>query len=256
MQHALGSRLWSAYTAVRSRYLKVADPARLVEVSGERVVFRALSESGFLERFRGGRILEIGPKHGGDSRLLASLQPSELVLLDLPEKDKLVDTWLSELERESGCDVRYVSGNLLYLERESLEQLGTFDLVWCLGVLYHNAEQLRLLRRLFNLTSEGGALVLESATTRDRMLARRNVVEIHWPELYRGERTITHLPSRRAVRSWLEMVGYADVRIEPVYSRASRWQRTVLSARRPLDPHPYVSYAGPDAPPWIAGEAT
>ena len=245
-----GSRLWGLYTRVRDRWWALRDPKRIAETRGERVVFRHLERAGRLKRFRGGRILEIGPKHGEDSRLLASLEPGELVLLDLPEKDALVQTWVSELK------ATYVSGNLLYMTPSELLELGTFDLVWCLGVVYHNVEQLRLLRRLFHLTRTDGFVVIESSTTRDRRLADKNVVEIHWPKTYRGERTITHQPSRLALKSWLEMVGFADVRIEPVYSRATAWQRAVLTAVRPAEPKPYLSYVGEDAPPWIAGDAT
>jgi SAM-dependent methyltransferase len=207
-----------------------------------------------LERARGGRVLEIGPKHGADSRLLAQLEPAELVLLDLPEKDRLVGEWLAEVERL--VPTRYVSGNLLYLDPGTREALGSFDLVWCLGVLYHNPEQLRLLRRLFELTSTNGLVVVESSTTRSRRLADRNVVEIHWPRTFRGERTITHHPSRLAIKSWLEMVGFADVCIEDVYSRYTGRQRAVVTGVRPAEPKPYLSYVGEDAPPWIAGDAT
>src|SRR5438874_48671 len=146
----LGSRAWGLYTRVRARWWSLTDPRLQVE-SRERIVFHHLVRAGRLDRFRGGRILEIGPKHGEDSRLLASLEPRDLVLLDLPEKDALVESWISEL------DARYVSGNLLYLTPAELAGLGTFDLVWCLGVLYHNAEQLRRLRR-----------PVRSSTTRQR----------------------------------------------------------------------------------------
>ncbi len=242
------------YTAARARWWRFSDPRRIAESTGERVTFRHLERTGFLDRFAGSRVLEIGPKHGLDSRLLAGLGPSELVLVDLPEKDALIRDWYAEVERLA--PTRHISANLLYLTHEELAALGTFDLVWCLGVVYHNVEQLRLLRMLFQLTRSGGAIVLESSTTRDRLLARKNVVEIHWPEPYRGERTITHHPSRRALKSWLEMVGFSDVRIEPVYSRATAWQRAVLTAVRPEQPRPYLSYVGEDAPPWVAGEAT
>lgn len=245
--------MWAVYNASRKRWWSITDPKRLQE-SHERVVFSYLAAAGRLERFRGGRIMEIGPKHGEDSQLLAGLDPKELVLLDLPEKDQAVHGWLADVEEH--CPTRYVSGNLLYFAPDALEELGSFDLVWCLGVLYHNVEQLRLLRRLFTLTAPDGMLVLESATTRNRLLAGKNVVEVHWPELYRGQRTITHLPSRQAIKSWLEMVGFADVAIEDVYSRHIAWQRAVLTAKRPTNARPYVSYAGSDAPAWNAGEAT
>ena len=186
--------------------------------------------------------------------LLAGLEPCELVLLDLPEKNELVRDWL--LEVESRAPTRYVQGNLLYLEPEELAALGRFELVWCCGVLYHNVEQLRLLRRLFHLTATGGGVVVESSTTRSRRLARQNVVEIHWLRPYRDQRTITHHPSRLAIKSWLEMAGFTDVRIEDVYSRYTGWQRAVLTGIRPPEPHPYLSYVGPNAPEWAAGDAT
>jgi 2-polyprenyl-3-methyl-5-hydroxy-6-metoxy-1,4-benzoquinol methylase len=230
------------------------DPRRDAELQGERVVFRSLEREGFLERFRGGRILEVGPKHGEDSLLLATLRPAELVLIDLPEKRQLVQTWLPALQ--ALCLTLYLEANLLYVPPDELSGLGQFDLVFCLGVVYHNAEQLRLLRRLFNLCVIGGALVLESSTTRDRRLADLNAVEIHWPEPYRGTENITHHPSRRALKSWLEMVGFAEVEIRDVYSRDLSWQRAVLTAIRPPHPSPYLSYASGEHPPWTAGEAT
>ena len=45
--------------------------------------------------------------------------------------------------------------------------LPAHDLVWCAGVLYHNPEQLRMVRLLYDLLEPGDVLVLESATTRN-----------------------------------------------------------------------------------------
>jgi SAM-dependent methyltransferase len=230
------------------------DPRRQAEVQGERVVFQSLAREGFLERFRGKRILEVGPKHGEDSALLATLEPSQLVLVELPEKWELVRTWLPAVQKH--CPTTYVESNLLYVSPQDLAALGQFDLVWCLGVVYHNAEQLRLLRRLFNLTVRGGTLVLESSTTRDRRLTELNIVEIHWPTPYRDTKNITHHPSRRALQSWLEMAGFTDVAIRDIYSPELSWQRTVRTAVRPADPRPFVSYRSDHGPEWTAGEAT
>ena len=203
------------------------------EVGGARVVFDHLRP----ELPRGGRILEIGPKHGLDTRLLATLEPRELVTVDLPEKADTVASWLAEVPV-----ARHVEANVLYMGERERAELGRFDLVWCLGVLYHNVEQLRLLRRLYELTAESGLVVVESATTRNRILAGRNVVELHWPETYRGVPTITHLPTRRAIASWLEMAGFADVRIRDVYSRGLSWQRAVLTGRRASAESAYAGY--------------
>jgi SAM-dependent methyltransferase len=206
------------------------------ELAGERTVFRYLERADELERFRGRRILEVGPKHGQDSQLLARLDPSELVLIDLPQKRELVERWLASVP-----EARYVDGNLLQLTTQELTDLGRFDLVFCLGVLYHNVEQVRLLRRLYELTADGGMAVIESATTRSRRLARKNVVEVHWPEPY-DVPTITHLPSRAALVSWMNMVGFSDVRLLPAYSRPVAWQRAVVTGVRGSEDTAYVSH--------------
>jgi SAM-dependent methyltransferase len=215
------------------RLLTRTSTKRRRELGGARLVFEYLRP----ELPRGGRILEVGPKHGLDTRLLATLEPSELVTVDLPEKAGEIASWLPEVPI-----ARHVEANVLYLDERERAELGSFDLVWCLGVLYHNAEQLRLLRRLYELTAEGGLVVIESATTRNRILAGRNLVELHWPETYRSVPTITHLPTRRAIASWLEMVGFTDVRVRDVYSRSLGWQRAVLTGRRDSGGSAYAGY--------------
>src|SRR5207344_486791 len=107
----------------------VIDPVLAQEWRGERVFFHGLRARGILDGFEGKRILEIGPKHGQDSMLLASLRPSELVLIDLPSKDALNRSWLGSVERE--VPTRFVQANLLYLTPGEVTELGHFDLVWC-----------------------------------------------------------------------------------------------------------------------------
>jgi 2-polyprenyl-3-methyl-5-hydroxy-6-metoxy-1,4-benzoquinol methylase len=222
-------------------WLRAVDPRRLAEMAGERTVFNHLRARGFLAGFEGKKILEIGPKHGEDSMLLATLDPGTLVLVDLPEKREQVNEWLPRVA--SRCKTVFVEGDILGLASAEDARLGRFDLIWCLGVLYHNAEQFRLLRRLFELTSVDGRIVLESATTRNARLADLNVVEVHWPATYRNVRTVTHLPSRQALKSWLEMAGFAEVEIWNLYSRQLGRHRAVVTGKKTADSKPYVGYA-------------
>jgi SAM-dependent methyltransferase len=171
------------------------------------------------EAFRNKRMLEIGPRDGLDSRRLASLQPAELVMIDLPEKRGTVATWLADI----ACPHTYLEANFMYLPREDYTALGRFDLIWCTGVLYHNAEQLRFLRRLYRLLNVGGYLVLESATLRMAGALRSGCyVEIHYPETYRNTGTITHLPSVGAINAWLSMVGFQEIRPSSCYEVENR----------------------------------
>jgi SAM-dependent methyltransferase len=228
--------------------LAKVDPRFGAEVRGERVIFRWLQAHGFLDDLAGKRILEIGPKHGRDSALLAALEPSELVLVDLPEKGDLVRSWLPQIP----CPTRFVEGNLLFLPQAELESLGEFDLVWCLGVLYHNAEQLRLIRRLRTLCRDGGKVAIESHVLAPVPFRDPNLVRIHWPEPWGGIQTITHIPSRRAVRSWMEMAGFIDVRVPSIQRARKRAVLTGVAGGRP-----YVSYARSGLnPEYVAGDAT
>jgi 2-polyprenyl-3-methyl-5-hydroxy-6-metoxy-1,4-benzoquinol methylase len=232
--------------------LRLLDPKQIPELAGERVVFHHLKSAGFLDGLERKRVLEIGPKHGKDSLLLSSLGPSELVLIDLPEKHPMIERWLPQIP----CHKAYVQGNILYLAEEEYAQLGSFDLVWCLGVLYHNVEQLRLIKRLYDLCEVGGKVVVESATTRNRKLEKLNVVEIYWPDTYRGVPTITHIPSRLAIKSWFEMVGFREVKIWDIYSRKLARVRAVLTGVKQATASPYVYYDKSNLnPSYIVGDA-
>ena len=76
--------------------------------------------------FQGERVLEIGPKDGLDSMRLSSLEPSELVLVDLPEKRVDVEGWLDDIK----CPHRYLSKNIMYMSADEFTALGRFHLVW------------------------------------------------------------------------------------------------------------------------------
>ena len=171
-------------------------------------LFAELGQQAGEHAFRGKRILEIGPRDGLDSKRLAAMDPQELVMIDLPEKRDLVDNWLAEVD----CPKRYIEANFAYLDDDEFAALGRFDLVWCTGVLYHNAEQLRFLRRLHTIMNPGGWLVLESATLRgSRALQEGQFVQVYWPDTYRDTGTATHLPSAGAIRAWLDMVGFTEI---------------------------------------------
>ena len=169
------------------------------------------------------RVLEIGPRDGEDTKRLTSLNQKHTVLVDLPNREEWIRSWLPVLAPAS---VELLVGNLMYDTR--IEALEPFDVVWCTGVLYHNPEQLRMMRRLFDLTKPGGVLVMESATARRPGLRHENVVEIWYPADKAKMRplhistNVTHLPSRRAMQSWMEMVGFEDIRLSACHRAVGR----------------------------------
>ena len=207
---------------------------------------------GYLAGRRVGRLLEIGAKDGLDTRRLLTLEPKQLTLIDLPRLEESNRVWLQQIDSPK---IEYISGNLMYSKLVTM--LEPFDLVWCTGVLYHNPEQLRMVRRLYDLLIPGGVLVLESATTRRRQFRRGNCVEIIYPpseeikRKYHLSLNITHLPSARGISSWLAMVGFERITPSPCHKRVSMRlarARAAYLATKPLDPKvgTYYSFEGED----------
>lgn len=196
------------------------------------------------------RILEIGPRDGVDTARLLTLAPERLCLVDLPDKEERVRGWMATLASPA---VDLIVGNIMY--DAACATLVDFDVVWCTGVLYHNPEQLRMVRRLYEFVRPGGLLVIESATARRRHLRDENCVEI-WHGVdkavhrrYHVSKNITHLPSRRSVSSWLEMVGFEDIRQSDCHRRITRAlaaNRAAFIARRPMrdSAQGYYSFVG------------
>jgi len=201
----------------------------------------------YLDGRRPARILEIGPKDGLDTQRLLGLDPERLTLIDLPRLEASNRAWLSRIDAPR---IEYISANVMY--STVVSHLEPFDVVWCTGVLYHNPEQLRMVRRLHDLVRPGGVLVLESATTRRRRLRGANCVELLYPPSERAKRkyhvsmNITHLPSARAIESWLAMVGFERLVRSGCHRRVSRplaLARAAYLTTRPLAPRPGLYYA-------------
>jgi hypothetical protein len=159
----------------------------------------------------------------------------------------MVSQWLSTIPGST----RYVEGNLLYLGAEQFEDLGRFDLIWCLGVLYHNAEQLRLLRKLRLLSAPDAVTVIETEINP----SRKPIVQIYWPKPFGGIQTMTHIPSAKAVEAWMEMAGFSDVKRARILSRVTSRRRGVFTGR--AAGLPYRSYAKTGLnPEYVVGDST
>lgn len=112
---------------------------------------------GFLELpdLRGKRVLDVGTRDGFFA-FECERRGAEVVALDYADMDL---TGFGVAKRIYGSGIRYVQANVYDL---SPDQLGTFDVVLFLGVLYHLRHPLLALDRLRGLCRE--LLILESLT--------------------------------------------------------------------------------------------
>lgn len=194
-------------------------------------LFEDLARYFNIDKFENSRVLEIGPKDGEDSLRILSLNPSELVLFDLPDKVDENEKWKKLLRKQD----KLIIENFMYLNKEDFENLGKFDLIYFTGVLYHNPEQLRFINKLYEKLNIGGVLVLETATIRNILYRNLNMVQVWHPDTYRETTTISHLPSKKAVVSWLEMVGFSRIIISNCYDNENfnvRKNRLALFAEK------------------------
>lgn len=218
-------------------------PLRIARrLRGDRPDYRAFLYDDLTRRLgaaKPARVLEIGPRDGVDSARLAGLATQKLMLVDLPDKEQWVRSWLPSLDP---AKAELHLGNIMY--DSALDEAEPFDVVWCTGVLYHNPEQLRMVRRLYDFTRPGGHLVIETATARRAATRNENCVEVWYPSdktlmnRFHLAGHITHLPSRKAVESWLHMVGFRDIELSDCHRRITRAlaaDRAAFVARRPLE---------------------
>ena len=151
-----------------------------------------------VERFRGARVLEVGPKYGVHSRWIDSeLRPSQLVFSDFASDTHLHAKWVDSLDSPH----RFVYGDLS--RANELLELERFDLVLFLGVLYHSIHHLPLLGMLNRATKPGGTMLFET-TVDPRPDA---LVRLRWPANGKAK----GVPTVQAVRLELAWTGWRKV---------------------------------------------
>lgn len=131
---------------------------------------------------------------GEGARLCVGIDPSHLFLIQFEAIRKLM-----------GGDQR---AHLLPLGIEQLPKLQAFDTVFSMGVLYHRRSPLDHLIQLKDQLISGGELILETLVIE----GDENAVLVP-KERYAQMRNVYFFPSARALKVWLELVGFEQVRI-------------------------------------------
>ncbi len=193
------------------------------------------------DRFKGARVLEVGPKYGIHSLWLDEhLGPSEIVFSDFASDRHLHDQWEGKLRSPH----RFVYGDLR--AAEGLAELEPFDLTMFLGVLYHSVYHLPLLSMLNRVTRFGGTMLLE--TTYDHRPDAS--VRLRWPEKNlkaKAVPTVSALRLMLAWTGWRRVTRYADYRpgsselllecekTDEIAGEASDFTELVAPQRPPVD---------------------
>jgi tRNA (mo5U34)-methyltransferase len=153
------------------------------------------------EDLSGRRVLDVGSNAGYDP-FMFRLRGADHVLACEPFQFIEQARFLESIY-DSGADFRQIG----WQDLDPAEH-GTFDLVHCHGVLYHDRNPLGLVERLRAMTAPGGELLLGSMMLADPALSEyaRFV-----PESYYGDPTWWWVPGRLALRWMVETSGFEVV---------------------------------------------
>lgn len=167
---------------------------------------------GINEHFVSGkRILDIGCNAGFDSFYLASLGASQVIGIE-PSAFYFQALFLWSL---------YYCPNLSFLKTNwqsiTPEALGTFDIINCQGVLYHEPSPVALLQALMNLLAPNGTLVLETHVTLEDEPKARFVEGDFW-----GDNNWWWITSVETTLGMLRACGYEQVQLRAQYPVPSR----------------------------------
>lgn len=146
----------------------------------------------------GKRVLDVGSNAGYDPFMFKLRGAGEVVGCE--PFDFIAQAHFLESVYETGVDFRKIGWQQL-----APAEMGTFDLVHCHGVLYHELEPIAMLRRLREMTAPGGTLLLGSM-----MLASPELSEHarFVPGAYYGDPTWWWVPGRLCMRWMLESCGF------------------------------------------------
>ncbi len=189
----------------------------------------------FRKRFAGvKRILELGSLEGGHSFALTSLPGVEQVVAIEGRKSSMEKSLFVQklLKQEK---VKFVRANL---ERFDLKQLGRFDVVFCVGLLYHLPKPWKLLERIGE-TSDAIFLWTHYAPPEKAKITRHTYEGFYyreWKFLWEalsGFSPRSFWPGRSALLKMLSDVGFSDIAVEEDATQHVHGPAITLSARKP-----------------------
>jgi tRNA (mo5U34)-methyltransferase len=115
-----------------------------------------------------------------------------------------------------------------------LETLGRFDVVLFLGVLYHLEEPLSAIRRVAQVTNDGGLCAIETEATEIPGSSGRALCEFFPGQELNDDASNWWVPNAEALCGMCRVAGFSSVRTLPVQQRASLVRRSAKALKRAI----------------------
>lgn len=155
-----------------------------------------------LPPLEGKRVVDVGCSNGYFIHKLSTLAPSLIVGCDPIERCWLQFALLQGMLRTP--NVAFLPIGLLDLSAFP----SFFDLVLCMGVIYHQRDQALAVRRIFEATRPGGYAILESL-----VVNQEHALTITPPDRYAKMRNAWTIPSPTSLRTLFEQTGFTKITV-------------------------------------------
>ena len=150
----------------------------------------------------GKRTLDVGCNAGYDTFLVNAMGAAESVGVE-PHGFYHHAQFLNAVYGRSG-----VSFHNIDWERLNAAQLGSFDLITCLGLIYHLKEPMALIQTLASLMKPGARLVMETHVLSERSSQAHFVEGAFW-----GDQTYWWIFGDECLSAMLRSCGFKDVKV-------------------------------------------
>jgi len=178
-----------------------------------------------LSRTPGQKIADIGSSNGFFLFKLLELSPEIAVGLDPIDRCWLQFAFLNMLSPRH--NLAFIPAGLAELRAFP----SFFDLILCMGVIYHQRDPFTAVRALYEATKPGGIVILESL-----VVDREGPYLLVPRERYAKMRNAWSIPTADALASFMERAGFDELTIHRFGAISTQEQRTTVHA-------PYESLA-------------
>lgn len=182
---------------------------------------------------RNSKILEIGPATGVHSLFIDKyFKPTHLTIIERPGKEieKKVSLWIDKIK----CEHKIIYSDLL---SANILKKGKFDVIFCLGIIYHNVEYFKIFNFFRRLINDDGYLVIGTVLSFDK----KPSIIINYRK---GQLSDFTRPSRKAIEIIGEMTGFNIIKFYNLPYPNQRGFFIFEPCKKPSIPKDFCDFGG------------
>jgi 2-polyprenyl-3-methyl-5-hydroxy-6-metoxy-1,4-benzoquinol methylase len=218
---------WHYQFDLRGHLTPIADPTHIIRHAERKKYFFEPLVRMFGGSLKGKRVLDLACNAGYWS--LAAIEAGADYVYGLEGRQMHVDqaNLVFEINKVEPKRYRFVTGDIF---RTDFTPLGKFDIVLCLGLLYHVSKPVELMEKIVSCNTD--TLVIDSSLSllpgssfelrRDPLDDPRNAVDYE----------VVLVPTRKAVLDLVHQFGYQSIILKPQFADYTGSQEYRLRSRR------------------------